>query len=110
MHLTTCLTALALASMAVADQAIHIDGVGCGLFNGNGGVEVADKARVTITSSGNGILTCKAEVDPPASGKAVTYSRKNVNELCGVNGGLTDDWHETVSASGQATLTCRIKQ
>ncbi|RAH84239.1 hypothetical protein BO86DRAFT_377027 [Aspergillus japonicus CBS 114.51] len=110
MHLTTCLTALALASTALADPAVQITDLGCNLKDGNGNFQFADKAHAIITSSGNRNLICKAQVAAPASGKAVIYSGKNGDGSCNAAGGFTNDWQETVSASGQATLTCHFKE
>ena len=57
----------------------------------------------------NGIFVCQGGVTPSDDGKAVNYSgKRNVGTLCFVPGTSfgTDDWHEVVSASGQATLAC----
>ncbi|RAH64616.1 uncharacterized protein BO66DRAFT_443792 [Aspergillus aculeatinus CBS 121060] len=107
MHLTTSLTALALASMALADQAVQITDLGCSLKDGNGNFQFADKAHAIITSSGNRNLICKAQVAAPASGKAVIYSGKNGDGLCNAAGGITDDWQETKGSPGNTRTLAR---
>ncbi|GAA4744209.1 hypothetical protein [Flavisolibacter ginsenosidimutans] len=75
----------------------------CGLIDGDGNFAFADASHTVITSSGNSVLKCSATV-PNSTGKAVNYN----DFLCGTFIGLTTDSHETVSASGQATLTCKV--
>jgi hypothetical protein len=127
--LAAALTAAALAALAAvlilptakadppADKpgAVVINDQGCGLFDGNGGFAFADSDHVVVTPSGNQHLKCRADVTPPASGKAVHYDTDNnpfgPGTVCAIvtPAGFvtTEDWRETVSASGRATLTCK---
>jgi hypothetical protein len=94
-----------------ANAAIHIDNVGCGMLDGNGGIVAADSDSAIVTSSGNSNLRCDATVDPSSGGHAVHFDSSNTGGAeCGTPDGLTLDWHETVSASGQATLSCHFHQ
>ena len=102
--------------MAAAQSAkVFIDDGYCIVWDGSGNSKVTSDKHKTITFSKNGNikLTCKADV-PNDTGHAVTYSG-NKNCLCYVNGqgitdgGYTEKWHMTVSASGKATLTCLFK-
>ena len=88
--------------------AVVINDQGCGLLDGNGGFAVADSDHAVVTPSGNGVLKCKADVTPSAAGGAAHFDFASTGLLCGTPAGLTDDWHETVPASGQATLTCKV--
>ncbi len=95
-------------SPASAEGAVVINDKGCGLLDGNGGFAVADSDHAVVTPSGNGVLKCKAEVTPPASGHAEHFDFESTGLLCGTPAGTTEDWKEAVSASGQATLTCKV--
>jgi hypothetical protein len=97
-----------VVSPASADGAVVIDDAGCGLLDGDGGFAVADSDHAVVTPSGNGVLKCKAEVTPPSSGQAAHFDFGSTGLLCGTPAGVTDDWKETVSASGEATLTCKV--
>jgi hypothetical protein len=94
---------------AAKAAAVHISDAGCGLLDGDGFFAVAASDATVITSSGNGKLTCKASGLANSTGKAVKYDNASTGALCNVVGaGATDDWQEIVSASGQATLQCRV--
>lgn len=100
------------ATMAQADPAVVVKEGFCGLKDGNGSFALTDDVHTTSTMSqnGNAKLSCKATVDPSASGKAVKYGQDNGDGFCGIltaSGFVTaTDWQETVSASGEAMLTC----
>ncbi len=69
-----------------------------------------------VTSQGNGVLSCRADVPPPASGRAEHYDFDSTGLRCFRNGfgkakkdsPFTEDWKQTTSASGQAVLTCHF--
>jgi hypothetical protein len=105
---------IAVSAMAIAllswkhvksanDGAIVINDFGCGLIDGDGNFAFTDISHAVVTPSGNGGLTCRAQV-PNSTGKAVIYN----NIPCGTPAGFTTNGRETVSASGQATLTCNV--
>ena len=77
---------------------------GCGLLDGNGGFVFTDASHSVVTSNGNGTLKCSAAGVPNSTGSAVQYNDFG----CNTPAGFTTDMHETVSASGQATLTCKV--
>ncbi len=85
--------------------AIHINDFGCGALDGNGNFTGAIGDAV-ITPSGNGNLKCKASGVANSTGHAVKWDNANTGLLCGTFNGLTDDWSDVVSASGQLTLQC----
>jgi len=86
---------------------------GCGLFDGDGNLAVTNDARNVITSSDKATHQCKIVGVPNSTGKAVHYDSDN-NPFgpgleCFIAGaGFTTDFREVVSASGVATLTCKI--
>lgn len=114
--LTAATALLAMtASVAQAAPAVVVDPAGgCGLFDGNGGFAFTTDSKVTATQSNNGnsMLKCKATVTPATAGGAARFDSASTGAFCvilnpfGVQ--VTDQWHETVSASGEATLTCHV--
>jgi hypothetical protein len=107
-------TTLALAAFfgahaqpASAKGAVVIRNTGCGMLDGNGGFVFTTNTLVVGTPSGNDKLQCRAKV-PNSSGKAVHYDFQSTGLICGTFFNITTTWHETVSASGRATLTCVV--
>jgi len=100
------------------NAAIVINGLGCALFDGNGGIASSDITHAVVTNNGHGVFTCKASVDPSSTGHAVKYDAYNnplnITQPCEVDQPtypynpyfITTDWHETVSADGQAIIVC----
>ena len=106
--------AVALAAgLNAGGGAIVINDKGCGMLDGDGGFVFADRDHAVITPSpnGNGMLSCKVKGVPNSTGKAVIWNFENRGSLvqCGTPAGPTDNWQETISASGNATLTCLVK-
>jgi hypothetical protein len=85
------------------NSAAIVRGFGCSLTDGNGNFVFTTATLSVITSSGNALTKCQADVTPSSGGTAVITS----GFPCFVNGGYTTKTHETVSASGQATLICQ---
>ena len=82
---------------------------GCGLFDGDGGFAFTTVGTHSVEiTNGNRITVCKASDVPNSTGKAVHWDFDNKGVLCGVAGGATSQWDETVSASGEATLRCHL--
>ena len=96
-------------SQTAKDPAVHINDFGCAVFDGNGVLTfVPASGNAVITSSGNSKITCKASDLPNSTGQAVKWNFDNTGLPCGTFSGLTDDWQNIVSASGQVTLQCRL--
>lgn len=107
-------------SVAQAGSANVARSQGCGLFDGNGLVVFPDQSNMqtTTTPSGNATFHCKADVTPANSGSAVEWDFNSTGAECGIpqptvdpvtgwpQYTMTKDWQETVSASGNATITC----
>lgn len=112
-YLILFVAAVALAAVAsvapVSSQgAIVIKDGGCTLLDGNGGFVSADSSQSVVTPSGNGVLICKVKGVPNSTGRAVRYDFASTGISCGTAAGSTQEWHETVSASGNATLVCPV--
>ena len=93
----------ALATPVPRDGAIVIDDFNCGLYNAFHVVVHGTVAHAVITPSGNRIFKCFATGLANPTGRAIRFEGFS----CGVGGGvLTTDSHETISAEGDASLTC----
>ena len=112
----SAVTAAVLALAAPAAQAapaVSINGTTCGMYDGNGGIAITTDTRILATQSANdnGMLRCQTQVTPPASGSAVRYDSSSTGGFCFASypvNQVTDQWKETVSASGEATLVCHF--
>ena len=54
------------------------------------------------------MLTCKAAGVYNPTGGSVTWNFGNEPFTCGTFAGPTNDWSETVSTKGNATLSCHV--
>ncbi len=100
-------TVPAKASMS----AVVVNGGQCALYDGDGGLVTVPDGKFSVTTpSGNRMLQCRATGLNNSTGRAVHYdSASTGGVLCNAGGTPTDDWHETVSASGNAVITCNVK-
>jgi hypothetical protein len=100
------------AHAAPPNSAVVINDTGCSLFDGQGGFAFTDQSHSVVTNNGNGLLTCKATDVAPAPKGAVHYDANNnpYNQQiqCGTPAGLTLDWEEVVTPSGNAQLVCHV--
>lgn len=77
----------------------------CVLLDGNGNPVLTNRSHSVVTSSGNTTLKCSVKhVTPSSTGHAAHFKGFGCFTLIG----FTTDSRETVSASGNATLTCRM--
>lgn len=104
------LLALSLSTVAFANGAVHISQFDCGVLNGQGALVVTKDTKVTITppAAGVTILKCMAHKIANTTGHSVQFTKANTGYMCNTQMGATDDWHETVSSSGHAMLTCKV--
>lgn len=109
---TMCAIYFLAAGVVMAEPAdvVFIDEGGCGLLNDDG-IPVAGEGHEVSANSSNGNvkLTCSINLEPTSTGRSVIYNYDTTGILCGTSGGSTDDWHEVISRSGQAKLTCHFK-
>lgn len=61
-----------------------------------------------VDTSGNTMFKCKVKLGLPPPNGAVICDFENTGLPCITSSGGTNEWQETISASGQATLTCHI--
>jgi hypothetical protein len=94
--------------VAWGDPAVVIKDFGCGVIDGDGGFAFATGSITVITSNGTSILKCSAKRVANSTGSAVQWNFEDTGFLCGTPAGITADWEEIVSASGNATLTCKV--
>ncbi len=105
-------------SVAQAGPAAVSRAEGCGLLDGNGVGQLGTNSKITFTQNPNGNATfqCRADVTPATSGGAAHFDLDSTGYECAVPDPLdaakedqmTKHWEETVSASGEATLTCHL--
>jgi hypothetical protein len=96
--------------------AVVVKDLDCTLLDGNmTSVPAPGGAQEVITPSGNVSFVCQGTVTPPADGTAIQWDATNMptTTCCVAGDGTictadTPDWRETISASGQATLTCVV--
>jgi len=87
--------------------AVVIHDSGCNILLPEGGTGPATR-DIRVYTSGPHLRVCHGTVDNP-SGRTIHFDYANTGMLCAVNSGATDDWDETISASGQVALRCRLK-
>ncbi len=106
------LATFGLSAQAFATQAVVITDESCGMLNGDGGFIVTTDTKRVATGSPNGntMFQCKTQL-PDHDGGAYNFNFETNNIPCGImtqTGFVaTNDWHQVISSSGQATLTCK---
>lgn len=98
---------------ASAGPAVVIKDTLCVLLDGQGVPFLVMESVVIGTDSTTDIsmASCKGTVLPPLSGQAVQWDTTNWppptgGGLCSTGFGITARWQDTVSSSGQSSLSC----
>ena len=80
------------------------------MLDGNGGFVFASSDHQVVTNNTRGNLTLKCSVKGVANdtGKAAHFDFASTGIPCSTSLGATENWQETVSNSGNATLTCHL--
>lgn len=111
------LAVLSVFGMSAA-YAVHVGSYDvnsyCGLFDGNNNDSpiLVGELKNVILQSGDKVsmLKCTGNVTPPTTGRAVQYDYASTGIYCVIpnvlGAQITNKWHQTVSATGEATLTC----
>lgn len=100
----------ALPAMSDSENAaVVIKDAACTVFDGNGSLVPGDGAIVVGTHGGTTTVKCSVKGVANDTGKAVTFNFEKTGVSCNAAGTPTEDWHETVSKSGNATLVCKVK-
>jgi hypothetical protein len=87
----------------------------CDMLDANKLAFKAEEAQIVISNNSeepsvnNITLKCKATLKtPPPS--ALQFDYDNTGFVCGITGDVTTNWHQTISASGESTLTCKFNR
>ena len=99
------------ASSGNGKGALQISGSTCNLLDGNGApFQVTSPTKNVYAPDGSWNLTCKAKGAPNGTGASVTWTFANTGLLCfDLTGQMsTTVYSETVSASGNVSLTCHF--
>jgi hypothetical protein len=105
------LASFGFSAQAFATQAVVITGEACGMLTPSGFTVTSDTKKVSTNSAnGNAMFQCKTDL-PDYTGGVQHYDQASTGLQCGIlteTGFVTtNDWHETISDSGQATLICK---
>ncbi len=103
----------ALPSLCAAAPAVVVHDTGCGVFDASGNlVFLSEGAKLSVgtanTNSCNATINCKASISNPTK-KTIKFDSTSTGLPCGTINGLTEDWQEVISASGQLSLVCHLK-
>ena len=106
----TAWTGLGAATASADSGALVINDFGCLLLDGNGNIvfTTSSHALNTQNANRNRVLKCSAKGVPNSTGEAAHFDFKSTGYLCNAMGILTSNWHNKVSKSGNATLTCLV--
>jgi len=100
---------LVLAQTETAPAFVNPDGT-CGLFDENQEIVVGSSLSISANSAnGNVTLICTYIFEQVDLTRTKIWDFENTGVKCGTIGGSTDDWHEIISPSGVAKLTCHFK-
>lgn len=106
-----------MGGTASAEPALKISTDNCSLFDGNGALvavtPISSTDLFTRNSTRDVIAKCQANVTPPDNGNAMHFDYASTGFPCTISDGTymiqTEDWHETLTPNGRATITCHFK-
>jgi hypothetical protein len=81
----------------------------CGVLDAHGGVAFGNQSMTLSNRGGQSMVKCSVKDVPNTTGRAVRFDYESTGMTCMTAAGPTTDWHETISAAGNATLMCRMK-
>ena len=107
----------ALAAFGVLPSAVLAGGggytvrnVSCPMYDGYGAKFTA-VGTTSVSSDGlRAKLTCSAKNVPTPSNSTIYWNYANTGGACQVIGKFTNDWQESVSSRGTASMTCTLNQ
>jgi len=105
--LAVLLTFLYAPGTVNAEQATRTTQSTCTVLDGDGGFMAGPGLAMVSNGGGVTVMRCSLDDVPNSTGRAVHYDYESTGMMCYLLEGPTADWHETVSADGQATLTCK---
>jgi len=109
---TACVVAAAAVGVAFGSGGggtVIAEGFSCGLFDGNGNIQVTNNSQLIYYTNQQGsklVLRCEAW---GAGAPSLTYyNYGNTGLSCGVIYGSTTDWSDKVGRNGNSQLTCTL--
>ena len=99
----------AVVLMAFHADANKLDVSRCSILDGNKKFYLTSSKNSVVYNKSGDILKCSAKKIPNKAKKAVKWNKGNTGYVCSTGHHITNDWSETVSANGNATLTCKFK-
>jgi hypothetical protein len=96
------------AGPARADGAMVVWNSGAVILDGNGQFVGTSDTHEVILPDGHILFICQGTVAPSSTGGAVQWNVDNTGLVYVLGTLVTLDWHETVGASGPATLFIRF--
>ena len=108
--LVALLLTVAYAPMGASatQRAIVVHDSGCTMLDGDGNF-IAGESHSVTNNGGNSIFKCQSKKVNNSTRSGATWDRENTGFMCNTPLGQTADWRETVTPSGNATLTCHAK-
>ena len=106
----TALAGLGVGVAHAGNGALVINDFGCLLLDGDGEIVFTSSSHAlnTQNENRNRVLKCSIKSVANSTGKAAHFDFKSTGYLCNAMGILTSNWHNKVSKSGNATLTCLV--
>lgn len=98
------------SSTAHAERALVVQDSGCVMLDSTGlpgAYTLESNAVGTASDNCNSTIQCKAKIANPTK-KAIKFTGKTSPFVCSTTFGLTNNWQQVISASGSASLVCRI--
>ena len=80
-----------------------------GACKGKSSSEMQKPGEGSCNVDGDCVMKCDAKDVPNDAKKTVQYDKASTGYRCSTGEHMTDDWNLVVSASGNATLTCKFK-
>ncbi len=107
-----CAICLLTSGSVLADPAeVTIEDDLCSMLGESEGVFVQGDLHQVEASSANGNIkvSCSQDLEPTTTGRSVIFNFDNTGIMCTAMGNPTDDWHQVISRSGKAKLTCHYR-
>ena len=112
----TALTVTLLAGLAAfaalpafSGGSSAIEDFDCLLRDSEGNVVIAASSSEISTKGGVTNMKCSAKGVANTTGKTIHWNIGNTGFVCVAAAGETENWRATLSAAGNVTLTCKIR-
>jgi hypothetical protein len=102
-----CLPTVAQASSS-GKGSTTIRDVDCAMYDGYGNLIYSTGTTTVSADQLKAKLTCKARGVPTPGGGTIYFNYDNTGHGCQVIGQFTNDWEESVTDRGIATMTCNL--